>query len=371
MNSGSGTPTRLGPDFLSRLRLIAGVLENARSHEWWEFKIPPLLATAYGTALLLHVSIHELWPLLLLILFSLLPGAAYVCVLNDITDLEDDLRCGKANRMAGRSVWFKFFGLTACLLPGLAAGWFLRNYPLTLSLYAANWIAFTLYSTPPFRLKARGIGGVVMDASGAHLLPTLWTASLIAEATGHAVPWLFLCSLGVWALAVGVRGILWHQLLDRENDRRGQVATFAARKNPQSICRFIAWVAFPLEVAALGLILVQVGTLWAWLMLAAYLAEIALIKRWLGIDVILVQPTSRYRIMFGEYYQLQYPLTFLFAMTQQSLESGWLIAFQLALFPHCFYVFICQWHDLIRPRLRFGVRSKFKTFMLHIRRSMS
>jgi 4-hydroxybenzoate polyprenyltransferase len=371
MDSGSVAPTRPGRDLLSRFRRMSAVLENARSHEWWEFKIPPLLATAYATALLIHVSFHALWPLLPLILFSLLPGAAYVCVLNDITDLEDDLRCGKANRMAGRSGWFKLFALTACLLPGLAAAWFLRNYPLTLSLYAANWIAFTLYSTPPFRLKVRGIWGVAMDAGGAHLLPTLWTASLIAEATGHAVPRLFLCSLGAWALAVGVRGILWHQLLDRENDRRGQVATFAAQKNPRSIRGFIAWGAFPLEVAALGLILIQVNTLWAWFILAAYLAEAALIKSWLGIDVILVQPTSRYRIMFGEYYQLQYPLAFLFAMTQQSLEAGWLIALQLALFPRCFYVFICQWHDLIRPRLGFGVRSKFKTIVLHIRRSMS
>jgi 4-hydroxybenzoate polyprenyltransferase len=371
MNSATGTTTASGSDFLSRLGRLGAVVENIRTHDWWEYKIPPLLATAYATALLLHVSFQQLWPLLLLVLFALLPGAAYVCVLNDITDMEDDRLCGKANRMTGRSAWFRFFALAACLLPGLVACWLLRNYPLTLSLYAADWLAFTLYSTPPFRLKVRGIWGVAMDASGAHLLPTLWTASLMAEATGHEVPRFFLCSLGVWAFALGVRGILWHQLFDRENDRRGRVTTFAARKNPQSIRRFVAWISFPLEVAALGFILIQVNTPWAWVMLTIYLVVECLIHRCLGIDLILVQSTSRFRIMFGEYYQLQYPLTFLLAMTQQSWEAGWLIALQLLLFPHCFRVFLGNLHYLLIHRLGSALGRRLKRVLLLIRGSMS
>jgi 4-hydroxybenzoate polyprenyltransferase len=351
MSSASGTSAGQRRGSSSGFQRLAGLLENTRAHEWWEFKIPPLLATAYATALLLNVSIQQLWPLLLLMLFALLPGAVYVCVINDITDLEDDRQCGKANRMDGKSAAYKFFALAVSILPGLIACWLFRHYPLTLSFYLVNWLAFTFYSVPPFRFKVRGILGVAMDASGAHLLPTLWTASLIAEATGHPVPALFLGSLGVWAVCVGLRGILWHQLLDRENDRRGQITTLAARTNPLSIRRFVSFVTFPLEVVALILILIQVDTPWAWVMLALYLSVAWLIHRCQGVDLILVQPTPRFRILLGEYYQLQYPLTFLLAMTQQSIEAIWLLLLQLALFPYCLLGFIRNLNYLIGHRL--------------------
>jgi len=203
-----------------------------------------------------------------------------------------------------------------------------------------NWVAYTLYSVPPFRLKVRGVWGIAADASGAHLLPTLWTASLIAEATGHPVPTLFLASLGTWAMALGVRGILWHQLYDRENDRLGRISTFGAQTDPEAIRRFVAGVTFPLEVAALALILAQVGTTWAWAVLAGYLAMEYLTNRYMAIDLILVQPTAQFRILFAEYYQLWFPLTFLIAMAERFPAAIILIVLQLALFPHCFYVFL-------------------------------
>src|ERR1700679_2128794 len=103
MNSTPGTPTPSRNDSVSGLGRIAGLWKNIRTHDWWEYKIPPLLATAYATALLLRITFPQLWPLLLLDLFAILPAAAYVSVLNDITDQKDDLRAGKTNRMAGKS----------------------------------------------------------------------------------------------------------------------------------------------------------------------------------------------------------------------------------------------------------------------------
>ena len=343
--------------FASRLR---GLWENARPSDWWEFKIPPLLATAYATALLLRVPFEQLWPLLLMLLFALLPGAAYVSVLNDITDLEDDLKVGKSNRMVGRSPAFKIVALAFCLGLGVVAGWFFRHDPLTLALYSVNWVAYTLYSARPFRFKTRGIWGVAADASGAHLLPTLWTSSFIAEATSHPVPAYFLSALGVWSMALGVRGILWHQLYDRENDRLGRVSTFGAQASPEAIRRFVAGVAFPLEVVALALILLQAGTARAWIVLILYLAMEFLNRRYMDIDIIIVQPTARFRIIFAEYYQLWFPLTFLIGLTEQSLAVSILIALQLALFPHCFYVFIRHVWFIVRQKMLRSLRGKIR-----------
>ena len=369
MNSTPGTPTPSRNNSVSGLGRIAGLWKNIRTHDWWEYKIPPLLATAYATALLLGVTFPHLWPLLLLDLFAILPAAAYVSVLNDITDQEDDLRAGKTNRMAGKSAGYQFFALALCIVPGLAAVWFFRHYPCTLSFYAGTWVAYTLYSAPPIRLKVRGIWGVAMDAGGAHVFPTLWTATLIAEGTGHALPRLFLLSVGVWALAIGLRGILWHQLYDRENDLRSQISTLATRNSPQSIRRFVAWFDFPLELAALASILIQVSTPWAWLILSLYLAGEWLTSRFLQIDLILVQPTARYRIIFAEYYQLWYPLTFLIAMALQSLDALWLIALQLVLFPHCVHVFLSHFQFIVRQRLIPSLRSKIRTILVPIGRN--
>ena len=363
-----GTPIRASGSLGARLRHLLGLLESARPSDWWEFKIPPLLATTYATSLVLQIPVGQLCALLPLVLFALLPGAAFVSVLNDLTDLEDDLRVAKANRMVGRSSAFAVGALAACLLPGVAAAWLMRHDALTLIFYALNWLAFTLYSTPPVRLKIRGGWGVAMDAAGAHLLPTLWTSTLLAEATGHTVPVFFLCSLGFWASALGLRGILWHQLYDREKDIEGHVTTFATERKPESIRRFVAAVTFPVEVAALAVILAQIGTPWAWLILAAYLIMEGLICRYVGLTLILVQPTPNFRMIFSEYYQLWFPLTFLLAMTPQSMIAVVLIALQLALFPLCFYRFLQFAHYLLWLRAVPGLGRKF---MLLTRRGAS
>ena len=352
--------TAQGGGLSGHVRRVSSVWESVRSHEWWEFKIPPLLATAYVTALVLHIPLWQLWPLLLLVILALLPGAAYVCVLNDITDLAEDRACGKKNRMEGKSRAFQALMLTACILPGIGMACLFRHDTVTLPLYLATWLAFTLYSVPPIRLKTRGIGGVLMDASGSHLLPTLWTCTLMAEATGHAIPMQLLATLGVWALMLGLRGILWHQLYDRDNDQRGHVATFAAGHHPQSIRRFVAWVAFPIEMTGLLLILIQSGTMWAGAMLGLYLVCEWMNYRFIDIDIILVQPTKRYRIIFAEYYQLQYPFTFLFALMQESSGVWLLIAAQIVLFPHCFRVFVTHLRFIVRQKFAPALRSRLR-----------
>ena len=114
-------------------------------------------------------------------------------------------------------------------------------------------------------------------------------------------------------------------------------------------------------MTALLLILIQVNTSWAWAMLAIYAVCEWMNHRFIDIDVILVQPTPRYRIVFAEYYQLQYPLTFLFAMAQQSLAAGWLIALQIVLFPHCFYVFLSHLRFIVRQKVVPALRTRARS----------
>ena len=73
------------------------------------------------------------------------------------------------------------------------------------------------------------------------------------------------------ALGYGLRGILWHQLSDRENDAAAQVRTFAQRHATEVAAFIGAWIAFPLELAGLAVLLWKIASPIPLLMLALYL----------------------------------------------------------------------------------------------------
>ena len=90
-------------------------------------------------------------------------------------------------------------------------------FPLSLIFYLAAYLAFSLYSISPFRFKNRGVLGVIADASGAHLFPSLFVASSMMHNMHISIDPYWLVIVGVWSFAYGLRGILWHQFWDREN----------------------------------------------------------------------------------------------------------------------------------------------------------
>src|SRR5438045_3826208 len=143
-----------------------------------------MLGTGYMTAFHLRSSLLDLWPTFVATLAGMAAAAAYVSLINDLTDLDEDAAAGKDNRLAHRSrryAWGVIAGVVGVGVAVAVIAW--RDDPLVLGLYAGPWLAFTLYSLPPIRLKARGIAGVLADASGAHLFPH----ALIAVAVFHAV----------------------------------------------------------------------------------------------------------------------------------------------------------------------------------------
>jgi 4-hydroxybenzoate polyprenyltransferase len=146
---------------------------NPSAGEWWEHKLAPMLGTGYMTAFHLRTSLLNLWPTFLATLIGIAAAAAYVSLINDLTDLSEDAAAGKRNRLAERPRRSAVAAIGGVLTVGVAVAivaW--GDEPLALGLYAGPWVAFSLYSLPPVRLKARGALGVLADAAGAHLFPT-------------------------------------------------------------------------------------------------------------------------------------------------------------------------------------------------------
>jgi 4-hydroxybenzoate polyprenyltransferase len=283
----------------------------------------------------LRVPLVSLWPTALTILLALVPGAAYVSVINDITDREDDLAAGKLNRMAGRSRLVATL-LVLVAIP-VAAGLFFsflwRSDVLLLSFYLAAWLAFSLYSLPPFRWKTRGIFGVLCDASGAHLFPTLVAVVLTYRGAGKPVDPIWLGAIAVWSLAYGLRGILWHQLTDRENDRAASVRTFAQRHPPEVAARIGTFVAFPLEVMALLLLLWRMQSVIPLALLAIYVFFVWRRVRLWKMNVVIVEPRPHFLILLHEYYDVFLPIGILIASAMRDPRDLIVLGVHYALFP--------------------------------------
>lgn len=301
-----------------------------RAGTWWEFKTPIFLGVACLAAAVSGISFGELWPDLLRMLFALIPLASFVCVINDITDLQDDILAGKPNSMAGSSGTYQVLWVTVCLLGGLlAAALVFWNNQTALALYIGNWIAFTLYSVPPIRLKKRGAAGVLADATGGQLLPCLWTAMLV---TPH-LSWAISAPLCVWAAAFGIRAILFHQAGDLEADRRSGLKTLAVHLGSARLSWFVCGLVFPLEIAALAALLWLAAPVWGAITLLVYLALQAAMWRWLRIPLRIAQPADCCRMAMLKYYQLWFPLCMILQLSLEFPAALLLIAAHALLFP--------------------------------------
>ncbi len=309
------------------------ISNTIRASEWWEFKLPPMFAALYATAFMLGAPISSLWRLLLLALVALVPGAAYVSVINDFTDMQDDIDSGKNNRLIGRSSTFIAFSLICCVVPGIAMSIYWRNDPVLLSLYLAAWLSFSLYSIPPARLKNRGALGPLADASGAHLFPTLLVVFLVYRRLGFAPDPLWIAAVAVWSFSFGLRGILWHQLRDAKNDEKIGLTTFVRNRTVTQLSWLGNWVIFPLELAGLATILWLTGSKLAIAFLAFYaLVEWARVVRW-KMNIVTLIPKDRYSIAMLEYYEVLLPLSFLLSSSLQHPMDAIVVVAHVLLFP--------------------------------------
>lgn len=304
-----------------------------RASEWWDYKLVPILSAFYATAVILRVPLLSIATTAVVILLAMIPGAAYVSVINDVTDRDEDVAAGKRNRMIGKS------RATIALLVAVTAGfgvvfaWLWRDDPFLLTCYLAAWLAFSLYSLPPFRLKTRGILGVLCDASGAHLFPTTVAAILTFRAAHRAIDPRWLAAIATWSFAYGLRGILWHQLTDRDADRSAGVHTLAERHDPRLVARLGTWVAFPLELLAFAAMLWMLRSLWPLLFLVIYFFLTRRRMSWWQMQAVIVVPKPHYFIVLHDYYDVFFPLALLVDAAVRHPLDAIVLAVHLLLFP--------------------------------------
>lgn len=314
---------------------IPQIASASRGREWWEFKISPIFGSIYATAIILDIHLISLLYFLPFILIALIPGAVYVSVINDLTDLEIDEIVGKKNRLTDQSRILIFATIALCVAIGIVVCFFLST--VSLIFYLGAWIAYSLYSLPPVRLKIRGFTGVLADALGANVFPQLFAIALLTEWFQKDWNIYWLIAVGVWSLFWGIRGIIWHQLSDLANDERSGISTFARRHSDSFIQRFVVWVIFPVEIGAFFAMLLLIGSFLPILFILIYLLMEYARHTLLDINLIVVKPAVRYKVLAEEYYSFFYPISLIVLSSITYPNSLVILVFQLVLFPKRIY----------------------------------
>ncbi len=309
-------------------------LNATRYSEWWEYKLCPLLAIGYATILMGNVPFVKASINLALLLISIIVGAVYVSLINDITDIKEDLESGKTNRMADVPRALRWILPATCILIGLLVLYFLRYDTLSFILYIIPWVAFSLYSFEPVRFKRRGVWSILADASGSHIFTSLYILSAVTYLTDQKMNWIWFGAVGVWAFSYGLRGILWHQFHDRENDFKVGLTTFASSRNPKTFKLQPVFI-FTLEVLAVIVMLIEIGQLLCMLFLIAYLFIVLVRRRTLGQKIILVHtpPNNSFQILMMDYYQVFLPISLLIIAASGEISAIWVLVIHVVLFP--------------------------------------
>lgn len=220
-------------------------------HKWWTSHYGTMMAFVYlVVAISPSPSSHGTF-LKTLGIFTLasLGIGTFGQLLNDLTDVSQDVRSGAQNLVARKGPLGRAALFAAALVVGILPWWWLPTTPLILALVAAEYVLFALYSLPPFRLKNRGILGPIADALYGYVVPNTVAVLLFARLGGGVPPWL-VAVIATWAFFFGLDQIIQHQFLDESRDQLDGMKTFVVSAGWRSAFNTLLWVILPLEVLA-------------------------------------------------------------------------------------------------------------------------
>ena len=238
--------------------LIRGFSSAIRTNHWWKYKTAHILGFTYFFFFLIVLTRFEAIILFILSTTTILGIAGMGYYLNDLYDIEFDLKAGKINRLAKIPLFFRVCIVVLLLILAFAPWFYLRSTPLTWVLIGFELFLFWVYAHPLTRLKEKAQWGLVCDALYGHALPVVIACYTYWQYYDHPVfnPYLFFLLLFFWQFIKGIRNILLHQLEDYENDIRVGIKTFTSINDINRVYRFVLYKIVPLEFVISALFLV-------------------------------------------------------------------------------------------------------------------
>jgi 4-hydroxybenzoate polyprenyltransferase len=288
---------------------------------------------SYLLVLQLQMDFATASSLLFFILLSLIPGGIFVSILNDITDIKLDALAGKKNRMKNFSKFQRGVFLTLSILLGLLFVWILRTVPMAMTFYLLCGFSYIFYSVKPFRLKEKGVWGILADAFGSQVFSTLYATFLVLANTKIEIPTLQILLIAVWSACFGIRGILWHQFHDLENDRKSGIYTVVQSFSNRKVM-ITGSLLMSIEVIALFGIILLSQQYWCFVALLLYLGYVVDRRLRFYTEITPFKYTRQdYCIFMNECYQIFLPVTLLVLLSLSDPYFITLLVAHLCLFP--------------------------------------
>jgi hypothetical protein len=209
------------------IRNIVGK-EAFRADDWWRSKAALLMGMVYLFTAWFQLPFMEFVWIAPLSLVTIIGFASFGYLVNDLFDIQQDLRAGKRNSLAGKPVIvIILFFVVSCL--SIFLPWvYLPTTRFSYFLIGCQILLFLVYSVPFIRLKERGLAGIITDALYAHAVPPILAAYTFSLAAHSGLSDYRLLLLFAWQFTSGVRNILIHQQSDVSADRRSGSKNFVA-----------------------------------------------------------------------------------------------------------------------------------------------
>ncbi len=307
--------------FLQRVQQIG------RFDQWWLYKIPMLLSVALLSLTPSNLALKEISVLLSSILLLLVVGGIYAYILNDASDIEEDMASDKPNFFIGKGVILPCILALSCYSISLLIMLFWHlPWPL-IALHTINYAVFIAYSLKPLRGKERGCIGIVLGGLGDACLPSLFVLGFCAYALQISFALETYVALGLWSLAIGVKYMTWHQLLDKDRDLKNGISTFVSQQGSSTASTLVYALWWPLELFIFALFMVKFSSVILWIALAMQISLELL--RWLciGRPIVILFDPKHHTIVFQEFYELFMPLGIITLLTYH--DSRYWILFMI------------------------------------------
>ena len=152
---------------------LRSILKLIRWDEWYDSKIA-LFFFSFYYLLLIHNKV-QLQDMLLLLPLGIvfISGASFGFMLNDYSDRFVDKISGKVNFMSRLSDQQQICALVIAPLIGLIAFIPFYYYKFAVVFFFFSYLSSILYSASPFRLKEKGVWGVICVSLAQWVLPAL------------------------------------------------------------------------------------------------------------------------------------------------------------------------------------------------------
>lgn len=221
------------------LSKISGFL---RIEEWITSKITMMIGVFMYILFLDDVSVEEIYKKIIIYFLFVFFFLAISYIVNDLSDIEADKKAGKKKVIATIPLWWVWVILVLMFLAGnIPCIIFSGNRLICTALILIIYFFGISYSIPGIRFKERGIFGLIECSVAQRCLPLLVICCLTKLTK------LQIIVLGGWfviSFLDGFRYILIHQVIDRENDLKSGIHTYASSKakNYENIIKVVFYL---------------------------------------------------------------------------------------------------------------------------------